>query len=209
MRTCINTLYLETALKRGLLSIGLAVLLGFATATSSVGGTLPTSGKPFAALGKVGGKAQTKKASRPRTKAARVTSPRPLTKAGLRRMFRDRTWLWANGAAYFAPDGRFAAWAGRKAKASYAYGSWRIRPNGRLCFRANWVSRSGSGRAESCFGHGSTSGDILQRKLPNGKWYVFKHRRTRANDEVRKLVIGDRVSAQAKRIKATLQSGRS
>jgi hypothetical protein len=209
MRTCVNTLQLERALKRGVLSIGLAVVLGFATATSSFGRTVPISGKPFATLSKVGGEAQTKNPSRRAAKAARVTSPRPLTKAALRRMFRDRTWLWANGAAYFAPDGRFAAWAGRKAKASYAYGSWRIRPNGRLCFRANWVSRSGSGRAESCFGHGSTSGDILQRKLPNGKWYVFKHRRTRANDEVRKLVIGDRVSAQAKRIKATLQSGRS
>jgi hypothetical protein len=197
-------------MKYRFLSILLAGLIWSVIATSSNGFATAAAGNDaLGTLSKSSSKAKPAKLSRTVRKAASRPSPRPIADAALRRMFRGRTWLWADGAAYFAPDGRFAAWAGRSAKASYAYGSWRTRPNGRLCFRANWVSRAGSGRAESCFAHRSRSGDILQRKEPKGKWYVFKHRKTRASDEFRKLVSGDRAGARAKRIETRLSGRRT
>jgi hypothetical protein len=122
-------------------------------------------------------------------------------------MFRGKTWQWPDGAAYFAPEGSFIAWAGREAEASYAKGTWRTAPSGRLCFRATWASRSGEGSSESCFSHALKAGDLIQRREPGGEWYVFKHRQAVPEDEFEKLVDGDKAGADARKIMAAIGGG--
>ncbi len=35
---------------------------------------------------------------------------RPLTTEAVRAIYSGKTWMWANGAGYFAPDQHFVAW---------------------------------------------------------------------------------------------------
>jgi hypothetical protein len=124
--------------------------------------------------------------------------------ATLIEMFRGKTWLWPDGAAYFSPDGRFLAWAGKEPAESVAEGTWRVTPKGRLCFRATWVSRTGKAPSESCFVHGLKSGDVLQRREPSGEWYVFKHRESTPEDEFQKLVAGNQVGSDVKKVRTAI-----
>ncbi len=131
----------------------------------------------------------------------------PLSTKQLSDIYSGKTWLWPDGAAYFAPGGRFIAWAGTGKKESFATGSWGTPGNGRLCFRAVWVSRGGAGGSESCFAHVSKSGFLFQRKLPAGEWYVFKYPTPQPDDEFRKLVPGDKAGAEAERIREIFRRG--
>lgn len=131
----------------------------------------------------------------------------PLSTKQLSDIYSGKTWLWPDGAAYFAPGGRFRAWAGTGKKESFATGSWRTPGNGRLCFRAVWVSRGGAGASQSCFAHVSKSGFLFQRKEPAGEWYVFKHPTAEPEDEFRKLVPGDKAGAEVERIREIFRRG--
>lgn len=129
----------------------------------------------------------------------------PLTTDELFRLYANRSWLWKDGAGYFpSKQRRFVAETGRGRKSSYGDGTWFLTPPGKLCFRATWYAKSGSARALTCFSHRTKNGVIYQKREPNGEWYVFKNRPTRANDEHRKLRPGDYVSSKLKRIKARL-----
>lgn len=121
----------------------------------------------------------------------------PLSSKKLELIYGDRTWHWKDGAGYFQlKDRRFKAWVGEGAKGSYAEGSWSMNNQGRLCFRAVWHSLRGGRRATTCFAHRSDDKTIYQRRLPKGKWYVFAHIPSLADDEINKLQAGDQVSAQ-------------
>lgn len=190
-------------MKRRLLFALFVGLVGSAIATSSnaVAQGKPSSVKPAATATKA--KPVKPKAAKPAavaTKEPAEVAPAPIADVELGRMFRNRTWLWADGAAYFGPKGRFVAWSGKDDAASFASGSWRTAGKGRLCFVANWVSRTGKGEAETCFAHALKSGDLLQQREPDGEWYVFKHKEAQSDDEYQKLVAGDQASAEAKKI---------
>jgi hypothetical protein len=136
-----------------------------------------------------------------------VSAEVPLSTKQLGEIYGGKTWLWPDGAAYFAPGGRFSAWAGTGKKESFATGTWRTPGNGRLCFRAVWVSRGGAGGSESCYAHVSKSGFLFQRKEPAGEWYVFKHPTAQPEDEFRKLVPGDKAGAEVERIRGIFRRG--
>ncbi len=194
----------------------LAGLLGSAVATSAMATGTRSAGsaadKPPAASTK---KSTKQKPAAMPEKPTAVTTKKPVRAPGLGpvapaelvAIYGGKTWLWPDGAAYFAPGGGFVAWAGKEAAASFAKGTWRVTPKGRVCFRANWVSRSGEAASESCFGHAMQAGDLLQRREPNGEWYVFKHREADRRDEFHKLVDGDQAGADAKKVMAAV--GRS
>jgi hypothetical protein len=134
----------------------------------------------------------------PRRAPATSLSPRQVEQ-----LYRDRTWLWKDGAGYFAPDGSFVAWSGsRPPNASYARGRWYAADPGRICFEATWHAGSGTNARTTCFGHRMLGRTIQQRKEPSGPWYGFRQGGPR--DEFRKLVRGDRASDRAKRIEAAL-----
>jgi hypothetical protein len=201
---------------RYFLMCGLVGLLGSAVATSSMATGTRNAGsaaeKPAAASTKKSTKRKpspslAEPADETTSKPVRTPALDPVTPAELAAIFGGKTWLWTDGAAYFAPGGRFVAWAGKDTAASFAKGTWSITPKGRVCFRANWVSRSGDGPSQSCFGHALRAGDLLQRREPNGEWYVFKHREADPQDEFHKLVDGDQAGADAKKIMAVV--GRS
>ncbi|WP_311029549.1 DUF995 domain-containing protein [Mesorhizobium koreense] len=131
----------------------------------------------------------------------------PLTTDELFRLYANRSWLWKDGAGYFpSKQRRFIAATGQGRKSSYGDGIWFLTSPGKLCFRATWYAKSGSAPALTCFSHREKNGVIYQKREPNGEWYVFRNRPTRAGDEYRKLRRGDYVSSKLKRIKAKLSA---
>jgi hypothetical protein len=120
---------------------------------------------------------------------------RPLTGKELASMYEGRTWLWADGAAYFgAPSRAFIAWTSNGAKPAYAEGLWSVNDQGHLCSNATWHSRGGNGQPSICWETRSDERTIYQRKLPDGKWYILSHLPALADDGIQKLQPGDHVS---------------
>ena len=122
-------------------------------------------------------------------------------------LYRDKTWLWPNGGAYFARDGRFEAWSekGKKKAASYADGRWwASRTNGRMCFQAIWRTAKWAAPALTCFDHRAYGYLIYQRKLPAGKWYEFRTWPIVASDEFHTLRTGDLATKNVNRVRARL-----
>jgi hypothetical protein len=118
-----------------------------------------------------------------------------LTAKELDTIYKDKTWPWDDGAAYFrAPNHAFTAWGGEGDKATYAEGTWSANDTGHLCFKATWYSRQGKGPSTICFEHRSDAKNIYQRKLPDGQWYIFSHLPALPDDAVQKLQSGDHVS---------------
>jgi Protein of unknown function (DUF995) len=121
----------------------------------------------------------------------------PLDPAYLRSLYADRTWMWKHGAAYFGNNGLFKARSRSKGVTSVGFGTWDVGPDGRMCFSAAWrvvpiASTSEAKVTETCFSHSAKGRKIAQMREPDGKWYIFKHEKTRKNDEIRKLRVGDR-----------------
>lgn len=131
------------------------------------------------------------------SKSAREGLPEatvPLSAVELLQLYGDKTWKWGEGGGYFDTDGRqFRARTFDDKGGSTANGVWRITNAGKLCFRANWKSATGVELVDSCFAHRRKGGEIYQRRLPDGEWYVFKHAITEADDEFNKLVREDLV----------------
>jgi hypothetical protein len=132
--------------------------------------------------------------------AASVAGPirwAPLQAAELTALYSGKTWQWKDGAAYFAPDGRFKAWSRAKGKLTEGFGIWEARPDGVMCFDASWQTVSPNAqqtptpKVETCFSHGVSGNAIAQRKLPDGAWYYFRHTRPTKSDEFFKLRAGD------------------
>ena len=117
----------------------------------------------------------------------------PLDDTYLRGVYANKTWKWKHGAAYFAEDGTFKAWSRDKGVLYHAFGTWTAVPDGKLCFSASWRADASSDApiVETCFSHSARGRDIAQMKEPDGKWYLFKHAKTRKGDEFLKLRPGD------------------
>jgi hypothetical protein len=127
---------------------------------------------------------------------------RDLTTWELTQLYSDRTWIWAEGGGYFAPNGAFYAAVGSDAPSSYlARGQWQTGSNGDMCFQALWNGQSGTSVERTCFYHRIVQGRILQKKGDAGPWYVFKGSIGR-KDEFSKILPGDRIQAKFGEVRA-------
>jgi len=121
---------------------------------------------------------------------------KPLSAARLADLFGGKTWQWSDGGGYFGMDRVFIGTTRSGGTVSHAAGRWRVTNKGLLCLRAAW--RAGAAAPVSsttCFEHVERGGDIYQRKVGGGDWYVFKHAPTKTDDEFNKLVPGNRLPA--------------
>lgn len=120
----------------------------------------------------------------------------PLSAVELLQLYGGKTWKWGEGGGYFEMDGRkFRARTFGDNGETSAAGTWKITDAGKLCFSAVWGVSATGAPAETCFLHVTDAGDIYQRRLPDGGWYVFKHAKTDPADEYNKLVRKDLVSS--------------
>jgi hypothetical protein len=128
----------------------------------------------------------------------------PLTSEELFKLYNNRSWIWKDGAGYFAVRQRqFSAWTGEK-KGSYGLGRWFLTEPGKLCFRAIWYADTGKASALTCFSHRQKGNVIFQKREPDGDWYPFKTVPARRGDEYRNVRPGDYVTARFNRMRAKL-----
>jgi hypothetical protein len=55
--------------------------------------------------------------------------------ADVRAFYMDKTWVWQDGAGYFAESGHFTAWSGTGEKTTYAGGLWWVDDKGPALYR--------------------------------------------------------------------------
>ncbi|NLS17736.1 DUF995 domain-containing protein [Rhizobium sp. P40RR-XXII] len=111
-----------------------------------------------------------------------------ISASDVRSLYSGRSWIWKDGAGYFsAKQGTFMAWSHNGAERTYAKGTWYATFNGKLCMKARWQSKKYDVEKTSCFLHREKDGAIYQKRLPDGKWYVFRHNPLRHDDEAMKL----------------------
>ncbi|RUW94966.1 MAG: DUF995 domain-containing protein [Mesorhizobium sp.] len=128
-------------------------------------------------------------------KADSATVPTPYE---LQLLYADRTWVWKNGAAYFARGNRrLEAWTSGQDSASVAEGRWLVTKDGKMCMDVAWRSKSYKGKQQrTCYSHQIKDGTIEQRKDPDGEWYSFKRTPEDPSDEHRKFEPGNTKAAQ-------------
>lgn len=129
----------------------------------------------------------------------------PMLAWELAQLYGGKSWIWSEGAGYLAADRKFLAWSGSGADATVAKGRWLVTDGGRMCFKAVWHAKSGSGPNTTCFSHRKVGSTILQKKEPSGQWYVFRSSEPAASDEYSKLRNGDEVSATLGQVQQNLQ----
>lgn len=145
-----------------------------------------------------GAEAAQSKASKP---PAQSTS---LTNEELFQLYINRSWIWKEGAGYFAvKQRRFTAWTG-EGKGGYGLGHWFLTGPGKLCFKAMWYAEAGNAPALTCFSHRKMGNIVLQKREPDGEWYPFKTAPARLSDEYRKVRPGDYVTARYERTRKKL-----
>lgn len=92
----------------------------------------------------------------------------------LEQTYRDKTWEWEDGHAYFAPDGTFQAAIGRTQSAT---GTWYAAKGGKICFQAEWTTEAGSKPTLKCWRHiADQEKRLWQAPLDGGfslKWAPF------------------------------------
>ena len=131
---------------------------------------------------------------------------RPMSAPELYLLFRDKTWVWSDGAGRFDDEGRhFTARSGTGNTTAWAQGRWTVTDDGRLCLNAEWHMVSGVHANKTCFRHKRNGGTIYQKKEPSGAWYIFKHSVPTENDEFKKLVAENLVSPDLATIKSDLE----
>lgn len=113
-------------------------------------------------------------------------------------LYADRTWVWKNGAAYFAQGNRrLEAWTSGPDTASFAAGRWLVTSNGKMCMELAWRSKGYTGKQKrTCYSHRIQGGNIEKREDPDGEWYSFKRSPEDASDEYRKFEVGNPKGAQ-------------
>lgn len=128
-------------------------------------------------------------AAKDRAPAQAATTP---TAFELQLFYADRTWNWADGAAYFAQDRHMRAWTSGPDSTSVAEGRWLLTNNGKMCMELVWRSKTYAATPiRTCFSHRVEGGNVEQRKDPDGRWYSFKHASDDPADEHRKFQEGD------------------
>ncbi|RCW80859.1 DUF995 domain-containing protein [Phyllobacterium bourgognense] len=132
----------------------------------------------------------------------------PLTSKDLVKLYGNHSWIWKDGAGYFAVKQReFKAWTGEGA-GSYGTGHWFVTDPGKLCFKAMWYAKTGKADALTCFSHRKKGNTIFQKREPNGEWYAFKTSPGSASDEYRKVQAGDYATARFDRMRTKLSPTR-
>jgi hypothetical protein len=127
----------------------------------------------------------------------------PLSGVELFKIYRDKTWIWEDGAGrFYIERRRFRAWVSNEEGESFGEGHYILSDNGELCMKATWTDAGGSADARSCFLHRTDGRTIYQKRKGRGEWYVFKHEEETPSDEYYKLVDEDNVSERVARIKA-------
>jgi hypothetical protein len=109
----------------------------------------------------------------------------PVSAAALYRLYRDKTWLWPNGAGFFAKDGRFNFLGG-------------------LCINAAWRSKDWIKVNLTCFSHSKDGNLLYQKREPSGAWAVFRSFPGKPDDEYQKLRKGDLVEVEFLKRKAMI-----
>jgi hypothetical protein len=132
----------------------------------------------------------------------------PLTAEEVFQLYYNRTWIWKDGAGYFAAKGReFKAWSG-EGTGSYGTGRWFVTDQGKLCFRATWYAKTGHALAVTCFSHRKKGNIVFQKREPDGDWYPFKTMPARADDEYGKVRRGDYATAGYNRMRIKLSQNK-
>lgn len=122
---------------------------------------------------------------------------RAMTAAELHMLYRDKTWVWPDGAGRLQDQGRiFTGWSGTGSNGSWAQGRWILSDTGLMCLKATWHSPTEAVPNKVCFRHFTDGGTIYQRKEPSGDWYVFKHATPADSDEFKKIIAEDTVTAE-------------
>jgi hypothetical protein len=124
--------------------------------------------------------------------------------ADVRAIYMDKTWVWQDGAGYFAESGNFTAWSGTGEKTTYASGLWWVDDKGQLCIDARWRTMNAAKANITCFDHRRDGNVWYQKKVPSGSWYVFKSDPGKPDDESEKLKRGDLIEAKVQTIEAKL-----
>ena len=124
--------------------------------------------------------------------------------ADVRAIYMDKTWVWQDGAGYFAESGHFTAWSGTGDKTTYANGLWWVDDKGQLCIDAKWRMTNVAKANITCFDHRRDGNVWYQKKVPSGSWYVFKSDPGKPDDESEKLKRGDLIAAKLQTIEAKL-----
>ena len=124
--------------------------------------------------------------------------------ADVRAFYMDKTWVWQDGAGYFAESGHFTAWSGTGEKTTYAGGLWWVDDKGQLCIDARWRTMNAAKANITCFDHRRDGNVWYQKKVPSGSWYVFKSDPGKPDDESEKLKRGDLIEAKLRTIEAKL-----
>lgn len=129
-----------------------------------------------------------------------------MTGVELYMIFRGKSWKWESGAGRMESEGRtFRAWAQSDSGETWAKGRWSVNDNGQLCLSAVWHSQNAAVPDKTCFSHRTLDGTIYQKREPGGDWYVFKHAKRRADDEINRLVDEDLVDLKLPTIKERLK----
>lgn len=119
---------------------------------------------------------------------------KPLSAWELVLLFGNKTWLWPNvGGGYFARDRSFTGRTEAGGVVSRADGRWLVTDSGKLCIKAIWKTGDQAEPSLTCFEHMKDGGDIYQRNLVGGDWYVFKHSTVEDEDEYNRLVRGNQI----------------
>ena len=143
-----------------------------------------------------------------RSVAERAAAARPVSSHALYEIYKNKSWIWKRGGGYYSTSGwDFTAWDNHGKNATIAKGKWYTWFGGKVCFEALWSSTKWSVVKTTCFAHRTDGKNIFQRRLPKGKWYVFKHTPVRSYDEISKLKSGNRGKKRYSRNKRSIEKG--
>ena len=130
---------------------------------------------------------------------------KPLKAFEMYMIYKDKTWLWKNGAGrFFSGDRKFLAWTSDEDEQTVAEGRYTLTNDGRMCMDALWTGESYSKRVKTCFDHRKDRGTIYQKREGDSGWYVFRDREVLPTDEANKLIDDDEVTARAGEIRKML-----
>ena len=125
----------------------------------------------------------------------------PVGAEDLYKLYRDKTWVWSNGAAYFASNGEFDGWSRSGGEAAYGKGRWWVNFLGGMCIKAAWHTKAGAHTSLTCFSHREDGRVLYQKKEPGGDWFVFRSSPGKVDDEFLRLEGGNRIASDLRTAK--------
>lgn len=120
----------------------------------------------------------------------------PVGAEDLYKLYKDKTWFWSNGAAYFASSGQFNAWSRSGTETAYAKGRWWVNFVGEMCIKAAWKTKAGAQTTLTCFSHRDDGRVLYQKREPGGDWFAFRSSPSKDDDEIRKLEGGNQIASK-------------